>query len=79
MSEDARRFEEDLAAVAIEMERHRKSAAILRTEVLPLVEGLVVLLEGELRSCGERKAKELTRYVQPIRAIQYILHNRLDG
>lgn len=79
MSDDFRQFEADLAAVAIEMERHRKTATILRAEVLPVVEGLVVLLEGELRSCGERKAKELTRYVQPLRAIQYILHNRLDG
>jgi hypothetical protein len=69
---------EEVAKFKAEVAALRKSDAIVKSEVLPLVEGLVALVEGDLRSAGERKQKELTRYVQPLRAIQHILHKRLD-
>lgn len=78
MSDEMRQFKEDLAAIATELDALRRSDAVIKSEVLPLVEGLVALVEGDLRSAGERKQKELTRYVQPLRAIQHILHKRLD-
>jgi hypothetical protein len=78
MSDEMRQFKEDLAAIATELDALRRSDAVIKSEVLPLVEGLVALVEGDLRSAGERKRKELTRYVQPLRAIQHILHKRLD-
>lgn len=71
-------MKKNLAAVIEESEARRKAAATIKTEVLPLVEGLVILIEGELQTAGKRRHKELTRYVQPIRAIQYILHKTLD-
>lgn len=71
-------MKKDLAAVVEELEARRKAASTIKAEVLPLVEGLVVLIEGELRTAGERRHKELTRYIQPLRAIQYILHKTLD-
>jgi hypothetical protein len=74
----AKRQEKTPEAEAIELASLRAFSAVLKSEVLPVVEGLVVILDGELRSAGERRAKEITRYIQPLRAIQYILHKRLD-
>jgi hypothetical protein len=73
-----RRQEKSPEADAAELADLRAFSAVLKSEVLPVVEGLVVILDGELRTAGERRAKELTRYIQPLRAIQYILHKRLD-
>jgi hypothetical protein len=73
-----RRREKTPEAEAVELADLRAFSAVLKSEVLPVVEGLVVILDGELRAAGEKRAKELTRYIQPLRAIQYILHKRLD-
>lgn len=78
MSDEMRQFKEDLTAIAVELDFHREMRSVLRADVLPLVDNLVALVESEHKDAGDRKKKALDRYAQPLRAIQYILHKRLD-
>lgn len=68
----------DLFADAAELARLRESTRLVKSEVLPVVDGLVNLIEGRMRDCGRRKRDELTGYIHPLRAVRYILQKRVD-
>lgn len=79
MSEEARKFKEDLMAIAVELEALRKSDVIVESEALPVLRQAVSDLEALAASeTSKSRAARIQRNVEPLRAVLHILKHRLD-